>query len=313
MVADFKLIDSHCHLDFFLKNPDNSKRIFKSNYKLPPLASVLARAYHANVKAILTIATDLSQETTLLSICKNYDPQPQDPSQHIRVPIKRAGGIIINYCPRLFCSAGTHPISLKEGITAPTTKQLLVAHHSNPKRIIAFGESGLDYSRTDNPPMDLQQESFYNHIFAAQEAQIPLVIHNRNADLELERILIQTQKIKPYPCILHCFAASERLASIALELCCTLSFAGLVTYPSAKNLGAIVKKIPLSSLLIETDSPFLPPQDNSSVAKKPRPSHSEPSMLNLTASHVANLKGLSLHELAVATSTNFMSLFRQNI
>ena len=212
---------------------------------------------------------------------------------------------------RLFCSAGTHPTNLSERTEkAPSPEQLVAAHSNNPTRIIAFGESGLDFFRSSNPPKSLQYASFHNHIIAAQETQVPLVIHNRNADLELERVLAQTQSSKAYPCILHCFAGSERLASFALELdCCMLSFAGLATYPSARALEGIIKKIPLSRLLLETDSPFLPPQDNSLLGKSRRASHCEPAMLRVTAEHIASLKGLSLRELARATRSNFASLF----
>ena len=337
---DFALVDSHCHLDFFLDERDNGKRNNhreeseqgkdkqgkdkqskdkQSKRELPRLAEILARAYRANVRTLLTIATDFSQHPHLVSLCEHYEGQPQTRvsevgSEEADLESNSESNMASeneHSDLRLFCSAGTHPTNLSERTEkAPSPEQLVAAHSNNPTRIIAFGESGLDFFRSSNPPKSLQYASFHNHIIAAQETQVPLVIHNRNADLELERVLAQTQGSKPYPCILHCFAGSERLASFALELdCCMLSFAGLATYPSARALESIIKKIPLSRLLLETDSPFLPPQDNSLLGKSRRASHCEPAMLRVTAEHIASLKGLSLRELARATRSNFASLF----
>lgn len=341
---DFALVDSHCHLDFFLDERDNGKRNNhreeseqskdkqskdeqgkdkqskdkQSKRELPRLAEVLARAYRANVRTLLTIATDFSQHPHLVSLCEHYEGQPQTRVSETDLEADLESNSDSNMSSenehsdlRLFCSAGTHPTNLSEDPeNAPSPEQLVAAHSNNPTRIIAFGESGLDFFRSSNPPKSLQYASFHNHIIAAQETQVPLVIHNRNADLELERVLAQTQSSKPYPCILHCFAGSERLASFALELgCCKLSFAGLATYPSARALEGIIKKIPLSRLLLETDSPFLPPQNNSPRSKSRRASHCEPAMLRITAEHIASLKDLPLRELARATRCNFASLF----
>ena len=286
------LVDSHCHLDFFPQLQPQLQPPKKP--PLPNLATILERAVSSNITILLSIATSLAQQQNLLSIVSNtYAKQP-----------------------RLFCSAGTHPTYLSETIPPPTTEQLLICQQAHPERIIAFGESGLDFFRPTNPLASLQEISFRNHILASQEAQIPLVIHNRSADLELERILLETQKEKPYPCILHCFAASQRLASIALEIGCLLSFAGLITYPSARNLEPIVRSTPLEALLLETDSPFLPPQESAVVAsptssssRNKRPSYAEPSMMLVTARHIAALKNLSLDEVAEQTTQNFLRIF----
>lgn len=306
---DFALVDSHCHLDFFLDSSDRGSRDSdRGGRKLPRLEEVLTRAYRANVRTLLTIATDFSQRSTLLSLCENYDPRARAPK--IATTSTNSSSSSDDNNPRLFCSAGTHPTNLSEEVAIPSPEQLVAAHKSSPSRVIAFGESGLDFFRSSNPPMSLQYASFRNHILAAQEAQVPLVIHNRNADLELERVLLETQSQKAYPCILHCFSGSERLAKVALELDCMLSFAGLATYPSARALEAVIDNTPLTNLLIETDSPFLPPQDNSLLGKKKRrAAYCEPAMLRVTAEHIASLKGLSLRELATATRGNFASLF----
>ena len=368
--SDFSLVDSHCHLDFFLDERDNGKRdsyrVGSGGSKLPQLSEVLARAYRANIRTLLTISTEFSQHPSLVSLCENYEQQTHDTATAetavaavatamtlTRTSLTRASSTRAltrtsstraltndsdnNHNLRLFCSAGTHPTSLSESITAPSPAQLLTAHKDNPSRVIAFGESGLDFFRSSNPPQALQYASFRDHIIAAQEAQVPLVIHNRHADRELEQILTQTQKERPYPCILHCFAGSERLASVALELGCLLSFAGLTTYPSARGLAVVIKKTPLARLLIETDSPFLPPQEKSQQEKsqqansqqenspqenspqensqpgknkKRRAAYCEPAMLRITAEHIASLKDLSLEELARATRANFASLFK---
>ena len=277
------LVDSHCHLDFFLKH--NQPKI----PNLPPLPQVLENAAAANISILLSIATSLPLQQNLLNLCATHENN----SLH----------------PRLFCSAGTHPTYLSEETPPPSTEKLLAWHNAHPERIIAFGESGLDFFRPTNPPAALQETSFRNHILAAQEAQIPLVVHNRAADPQLEDILIQTQKEKPYPCILHCFAASQRLASVALETGCLLSFAGLITYRSARNLEPIVHSTPLEALLLETDSPFLPPQEDSAARTK-RPPYAEPAMLSVTARYIAALKSLSLGEVAEATTQNFLRTFK---
>ena len=236
------------------------------------LPQILDRARAAGVTRMVTICTRLRLE-----------------------PQARA---IAEANPGVFYAAGTHPMSAAEEPMA--TLEQLVALSRHPK-FVGLGESGLDYHYTAETAA-VQQTSLRIHIEAAQETQIPLIIHSRAADDDMARILAQGMKIKPYPCVMHCFSSGAALAQATLEMGFYLSMSGIATFPKSGELRAIFAAAPLTRILVETDSPYLAPIPH-------RGKRNEPAYTAFTAKTGAQVFGITEAEFAAATSANFDRLF----
>ena len=148
----------------------------------------------------------------------------------------------------------------------------------------------------------MQRNSLRIHIRAAQETGLPLVIHARRADKEMEQILSEGMKEAPFSCVMHCFSSGARLARAALEMGFYLSMSGIATFPKSQELRDIFAAAPLDRILVETDSPYLAP-----VPFRGR--RNEPAHVAHTARVGAGLFGLTEAEFAAATSANFDRLF----
>ena len=169
-------------------------------------------------------------------------------------------------------------------------------------KVIGIGETGLDFFY-ENSPEEKQIENFKNHIKAARETNLPIIIHTREADNKTIEILTKTtQEEGPFPGLIHCFSTDKKVADCALELGFYISISGIITFKNADNLRDIVKTIPLERLLIETDAPFLAP-----VPMRGRTN--EPSFIPHTAKMLADLFDLDSEELGRITSNNFFKLF----
>ena len=165
-----------------------------------------------------------------------------------------------------------------------------------------LGETGLDYYY-EHSPRAIQAESFRTHIRAAQATGIPLIIHTRDAEEDTLAILREERKHGAFTGVIHCFTGTEALARAALELGLYVSISGVVTFKKADALRAVVRDVvPLSRILVETDAPFLAPLPH-------RGERNEPAYTRLTAEKVAELKGVSLAEVARETTDNFFALF----
>lgn len=206
--------------------------------------------------------------------------------------------------PNLFATVGTHPDY--EDTPEPTEDQLVeLAQH--PK-ILAIGETGLDYYRMGDKTyaeMEWQRDRFRTHIRAAIRVQKPLIIHTRSASEDTIRIM-KEEGASQVAGVMHCFTESLEVAKASMEQGFYISFSGIVTFKSAKDLQETCKQIPLERMLIETDSPYLAPIPN-------RGKTNEPSWVAHVAQFIADLKGISVEEVAKHTTNNFKTLFKAPI
>ncbi|MHB1206633.1 MAG: TatD family hydrolase [Rhodospirillaceae bacterium] len=235
-------------------------------------AGVVARARNAGVGHMLTISTKLTTFDKVRAIAERFDD--------------------------ISCSVGIHPHEAGAEPAADVEKLLELAAH--PK-VVAFGETGLDFFY-DHGPRDAQERSFRVHIDAARAAQLPVIVHTRDADADTSAILTEEQAKGAFPGVIHCFSSGLELAEKTLELGMYLSFSGIVTFKKADALREVVRQTPLDRILVETDSPYLAPMPH-------RGKTNEPAYVVHTANLVAELKGVSREELAAATTANFFRLF----
>lgn len=194
----------------------------------------------------------------------------------------------------VFCTVGVHPHEAQNEQSLTTADIVKLAAH--PK-CVAIGETGLDYYY-ENSPKDEQKKLFIEHIKASSETGLPTVIHTRSADDDTIDIINEYD----FPGLLHCFSTDHRVAEAALDNGLYISISGIVTFKKAEELRESVRKTPLDRLLVETDSPYLAPIPH-------RGKRNEPAYTKHTAELVAELKEVSLDELAKATTDNFHRLF----
>jgi TatD DNase family protein len=195
----------------------------------------------------------------------------------------------------VFCTVGTHPHHAHEEPDVTSDELAGLARHP---RVVGIGETGLDY-HYDFSPRAAQERGFRTHIEAARAADLPLVIHAREADEDVARVM---QEEAPCKYLLHCFTGSPGLAARGLELGGYISFSGILTYKSAENLKAVAKEVPLGRLLVETDAPYLAPVPH-------RGKSNEPAYVVDTLKTLAAIKGKTADEMARITSDNFFRLF----
>lgn len=201
----------------------------------------------------------------------------------------------------LFASVGVHP---DYEDTPEPTLDFLVEAAKHPK-IIAIGETGLDYFRMGErsyESMEWQRERFRTHIRAAIASGRPLIIHTRSASEDTLRIL-KEEGADRIGGVMHCFTESLEVANAAMEMGFFISFSGIVTFKSAKDLQETCKHVPLERMLIETDSPYLAPIPY-------RGKTNEPAWVSKVGEFVAELKGISIERLGEQTSKNFFECFQ---
>ena len=236
------------------------------------LDSVVARARAANIARMVTISTRVRKQDALLAITERFS--------------------------EVYCSVGTHPHHADEELDI--TAADLVAHAQKPK-VVAIGEAGLDY-HYDNAPRDAQERGFRNHIAAARETGLPLVIHSRDADDDMARILEEEMGKGAFPAVLHCFTGGPDLARRAIALGLYISFTGILTFKNSGALREIAASLPADRILIETDAPYLAPG-------KFRGKRNEPSFVIETANVLAETRGVPFDAIAWQTTENFFKLF----
>ncbi|MFW2588247.1 TatD family hydrolase [Sagittula sp. SSi028] len=232
----------------------------------------IRRAVDAGVHRMVTICTKLRSEPQVRAIAEAHDA--------------------------VFYAAGTHPMSAAEEPLARVDELVALAQH--PK-FVGIGETGLDYHYTADSA-EIQKTSLDIHIQAAQETGLPLIIHSRDADDDMARILADGYKRAPYTCVMHCFSSSRALAQAALDLGFYLSMSGITAFPKSQELRDIFAEAPLDRILVETDSPYLAPPPY-------RGKQNEPSYVVHTAQKAAEVFDLSYAEFAAATEANFDRLF----
>jgi TatD DNase family protein len=203
--------------------------------------------------------------------------------------------------PNIYASVGVHPDY--EDTPEPSVEQLVeLADHP---RIVAIGETGLDYYRLEGD-LEWQRERFRTHIRASRATGKPLIIHTRSASEDTIRILQEEgagTTAGGVAGVMHCFTETLEVAKAAMEMGFYISFSGIVTFKSAKDLQAVAREVPLERMLIETDSPYLAPVPY-------RGKMNEPGLVRHVAEFLADLKGVPLTTLAEQTSENFFQLFK---
>ncbi|MBE3639915.1 TatD family hydrolase [Mangrovicoccus algicola] len=236
------------------------------------LQAVLDRAAAAGIERMVSICTKPAGLDKVRGIAEAHEP--------------------------VFFAYGIHPMSVAE--LPLVTVEDLVAAAAHPK-CVGIGETGLDYHYTAESA-DKQQESLRLHIEAARRTGLPLIIHARDADEDMARILAEEHRAGAYGCVMHCFSSSAALAEAALDLGFYLSMSGIAAFPRSKELREIFAAAPLERILVETDSPYLAPPPH-------RGKRNEPAHVAKTAAVGAGVFGLTEAEFAAATTANFDRLF----
>ncbi|WP_106639353.1 TatD family hydrolase [Allosphingosinicella vermicomposti] len=244
------------------------------NYKglVEDQQGVLARARAAGVDTMLNISTRASEWDDVVGLAE----RERD----------------------VWASIGIHP---HDADTHPDVETATLVERAQHPRIVGIGETGLDFYY-DKSDRDRQRASFRNHIAAARETGLPLIVHTREAEEDTAAILTEEMGKGAYSGVIHCFTASAHFARKALDLGFYISISGIVTFKNAKDLQETAQSLPLDKLLIETDSPFLAP-----VPHRGKPC--EPAFVADTAKFLAALRGETLEQLSSATSANFRKLF----
>jgi TatD DNase family protein len=236
------------------------------------LDAVIARARAAGIGRMVSISTRVRKHAPILAIAEKY--------------------------AEVFCSVGTHPHNAHEELDIDAEALIKLTHH--PK-VVAIGEAGLDY-HYDTSPRHAQEQGFRQHIAASRETGLPLVIHSREADADMTRILREETGKGAFPAVLHCFTGGRDLAFAAVELGLTIGFTGILTFKNGQDLRDIAAALPAERVLVETDAPYLAPLPY-------RGKRNEPSYVVETARMLATTRGVSEAEIARQTTENFFRLF----
>jgi len=234
--------------------------------------AVVARAEAANISRIVTISTRVRRHTGVLEIAERF--------------------------PSVYCSVGTHPHHAHEELDITVAD--LVRRTCHPK-VVAIGEAGLDY-HYDFSPRAAQEQGLRAHIAAARESGLPLVIHCRDADEDMSKILQEETGKGAFAAVLHCFTGTRALALAGISLGFYVSFTGILTFKKSDDLRAIAAELPSNRILVETDAPYLAPG-------RYRGKRNEPAYVVETARALAEVRGVSLEEIALQTTENFFRLF----
>ncbi|RUM44825.1 MAG: hydrolase TatD [Desulfocapsa sp.] len=205
--------------------------------------------------------------------------------------------------PFVKATVGVHPHDVEQ-IDDSTYSRLKKLVEDNRKQVVGFGEIGLDYVKNYSP-RSVQLQKFQEQLSLAKEIKLPVIIHDREAHEDCMAIL---EAAAPFPerGVMHCFSGDMKLAKKVLDLGFYISVPGVVTFKNGLDLQGVVSKIPLDSMLLETDGPFLSPVPW-------RGKRNEPSYVAYTAQKVADLRGISIEAVAEHCSKNTLSLFRYTL
>ncbi|KGF29991.1 TatD family hydrolase [Oligella urethralis] len=198
----------------------------------------------------------------------------------------------------LWASIGVHP----QYEDTPELSEADFAEYLKHPKIVAVGETGLDYY-WGKEPLDWQRDRFRTHIRAAIAADVPLIIHTREAKEDTLRIL-KEEGAERCGGVMHCFTEDWAMAQEAMALGFYISMSGIVTFKNAQQVQEVATKTPLERLLIETDSPYLAPVPY-------RGKRNDPSLVIYVAEKIAELKQISVQEVKEATTENFFNLFKK--
>jgi len=239
------------------------------------LEAVIQRAEESGVEYIFTVGTEKKDWKKALEIANSH--------------------------PSIYAILGVHPHNAKEidDETYPVLEELC-----QNEKVKAFGEIGLDFFRNLSP-RDIQLKRFREQIGLAKELGLPIVVHDREAHQETMEIL-KSEKAEECGGIIHCFSGNYEMAKVCIEMGFYISIPGSITFKNAEGFREVVKKIPLESLLVETDAPFLTPEPF-------RGKRNEPSYVRYTAQKVAEIKNVSLERVAEATTENALRVYKLKV
>ncbi len=254
------LVDSHCHLDLLDLSGFDGK-----------LDGVIDNARALGVTEMLCVSIRLESFPRILALTQAY--------------------------PNVYGSVGVHP-NEREGREA--TVEELVRLARSGERIVAIGETGLDYFRSSGDN-DWQHERFRRHIQAARETGLALIVHMRDANEDTLRIM-KAEGADEVGGVMHCFTADRDTALAAIDLGFYISFSGIVTFGNATDLKQVAATLPEDRILVETDCPYLTPAPH-----RGRPN--QPGYTRHVAEHIAELRGVPVTQIAEATTRNFRRLF----
>jgi TatD DNase family protein len=234
------------------------------------LANVLQQAGENGVGRFLCVAIDRGNIPDVIAIAERFD--------------------------NVYASVGVHPNEEEDG---EVTTDELIALSGHPK-VIAIGETGLDYFRSEGG-LEWQKQRFRNHIAAAKACRKPLIIHSRDAREDTIR-LMREEGAHEAGGIMHCFVEDWETAQQAMEMGFYISFSGIVTFRNAEPLREVARRVPAERLLVETDSPYLAPVPH-------RGKSNQPAYVRHVAEFLAELRGVSFEEMSALTTDNFNRLF----
>ncbi len=257
-------IDSHCHLDHVKFTPENG------------VAGVLDEAKAQGVDGMLSINCQIVEEfDRLLNLVKPYN--------------------------NVWCTVGTHPHEASRDDEKAVTQDELIRLASSDPKVIGIGECGLDYFYKHASVED-QHICFRKHIRACLALDMPIIIHARDADDDVIRLIREETNGKGMRGIMHCFSSSPKMGHEALALGLHISFSGIVTFKKSEELQVFARDVPLDRLLVETDSPYLAPEPH-------RGKMNTPAFVPLTGAFLAGIKDIPVDEMGRITSANFFRLF----
>jgi TatD DNase family protein len=257
------IIDSHAHLDLPAFKPDLNK--------------VVERAFKAGVKQLITVGIDLVASRRSLEIARSF--------------------------PGVYAAVGCHP-SEAQHLDGNYLKEL-ESMAINPK-VVAIGETGLDYFR-NQIPREVQINAFRQQLSLAGRLCLPVIVHSRQADSDTVSVLREWIGLSKAPAdrppgVIHCFSGTAEMAETYIRLGFMLSLGAYLGYPGSAPLRHVIQGLPIDHLLLETDSPFLPPQGK-------RGERNEPSYILATAQVISGIKAMDFEETAALTSCNAIRLF----
>jgi TatD DNase family protein len=256
-------IDSHAHIDGPEFDADRD--------------NVIQRARDAGVSAILNVGAG--------------DPHSGAFERAVELAHKHE---------EVYAAVGVHPHDAR--LFDDRAEQRITGLLEQGQRVIAWGEIGLDF-HYDNSPREVQLEVFGRQLQLARDANLPVIIHTREAEAETIAMLNSRWAGGGRAGVMHCFSGSLQLAQQAMELGFSISFSGIITFKKAEDLREVAKQVPLDRLLIETDCPFLAPVPF-------RGKRNEPAYVVEVARCLADMHGLEVEEIARITSENFVRLFQ---
>ena len=277
---DFYFIDTHAHLDMLKKmTPDFAVK----------------ESLRENVKFIINVGSSLEGSKKSLEYSKLYN--------------------------NVFASVGVHPHDAEDfnnedlaALESLVKDDIIsnnyvisingdMSNNNRNKKVVAIGETGFDYFRNLSPKKD-QEKAFISQTELALKYNLPLIVHDRDAHADILRILgsYSSDKSKNLKAVVHCFSGDTDFALKCLELGLFISFTGVITFPNAKSLAETVKEVPIDKIFIETDAPFLAPQEK-------RGQENYPGFVKYVAYKIAELKNISVAEVAAITSKNAEKFF----